>query len=276
VPDRRTILRLLCRAGIAAAAVYLSLLILSFISPLIVDMIAPEPLHYVFPQVGVFGKIERTYYANGRLGCIKRFETEHTIYGPNYLPFGTWQSSSPDGTERYTITCPKPTGHWVEWYANGNKRLEEEYAKGEWVGLSRKWHENGNLSDEEEFDENGRLHGTSHFWLKTGERYSEKNWEHGKPSGMHTEWYANGHVKEETEFKDGQRVRDVTYAPDGHIGSNLIYPNPTGHWIEWFENGAKYCEGEYMDGEMHGTWTHWDRYGGVYKVEEYDHGKQIK
>jgi len=77
----------------------------------------------------------------------------------------------------------KPTGEFIEWYENGNKKIVNHYDKktGEEIGLYQRYYDNGQLQKE--------------CYYKKFEYLI-------KPDGKYCEWYNNGQMSYETTYID--------------------------------------------------------------------------
>jgi antitoxin component YwqK of YwqJK toxin-antitoxin module len=78
------------------------------------------------------------------------------------------------------------TGKYVEWFKNGQKKLEKNYKNGKEEGPHTEWYENG-------------------------QKMGEGNYVDGKEDGLKTTWYKNGQKRSESNYKDGKKdgERDI-------------------------------------------------------------------
>ena len=98
-----------------------------------------------------------------------------------------------------------PDGLWTMWDETGRKVNDRHWKDGKKDGLETQWHENGrkenmghNKNDEEE--------GLWTHWYENGQKKSEAYFKNGKLDGLVTEWYDNGKKKVKIQYKDGEEV----------------------------------------------------------------------
>jgi antitoxin component YwqK of YwqJK toxin-antitoxin module len=131
-------------------------------------------------------------------------------------------------------------GKWVNFSANGQKELEENYKDGMKHGLDTMWDENGQKFNDESYRD-GMKHGLDTKWDENGQKISEENYKDGMKHGLGTVWYSNGQKFYEIYYKDGKQHGSI---------------------IEWYKNGQKRTEAVYKNGEMLlDTYKTWDETG---------------
>jgi hypothetical protein len=123
----------------------------------------------------------------------------------------------------YRAVPDQYTGHWINWYHNGQINEEGDYRNGKKIGLWTEWYENGQIGSICEY-QNGNETGSWTLWYETGHMFEKGNLLKNVMTGSWTVWYENGQKKCEGDYLNGCRV---------------------GHWIEWYETGQKKFDGEY-------------------------------
>jgi hypothetical protein len=79
------------------------------------------------------------------------------------------------------------TGHYTEWYINGQVEYSGNYKKGLRNGLCISWYDNGQKEAEEKWV-NGQLHGYVKYWSKDGQLQFDLKFNHGlnkNPANAH-------------------------------------------------------------------------------------------
>ena len=71
------------------------------------------------------------------------------------------------------------TGKYVEYFENGQKRIEEHLKLGKRNGLKTDWYENGQKSEQREY-KNGKRHGEETWWQPDGKLMGKALWKDGK------------------------------------------------------------------------------------------------
>ena len=102
------------------------------------------------------------------------------------------------------------TGKLIDYYDNGNIKLEEDYLKGKKNGKRIRWYENGTKKSEENYL-NDRLHGKCVTWFEDGKKRIEAEYVNDKLHGKFIEYYydaKNSDVKETIKFfENGKEVK---------------------------------------------------------------------
>ena len=88
--------------------------------------------------------------------------------------------------ERLKVRQSCKTLKYVEYFENGQKRIEENLKLGKRNGLKTDWYENG-------------------------QKKFERNFMNGKREGLTTTWFENGQKKSEDNIKDAEStIQDLT------------------------------------------------------------------
>jgi len=151
------------------------------------------------------------------------------------------------GEQNGKIEAGKRVGRWTGYHSNGEK---------EWI------------TDYEEGIPTNQI-----MWYSNGNKYQEMKRQNGRPHGLYQRWYKSGQVAEETTFNEGQREGvSRIYDMDGHLFKEVTYQNnqKQGPEIWYFNNGQKRWETYFEADEKTGTWTQWNREGGVMNKTSWD------
>jgi len=103
-------------------------------------------------------------------------------------------------------------GKLVEWFENGQKKLEAIYLKGKPHGKSSFYYKNGQLEQEVEL-QNGLRQGKEITWFENGQVWEKTNYHHDKADGISKVWANNGDMFQELVFKNGNVVDIISPAP---------------------------------------------------------------
>ena len=93
----------------------------------------------------------------------------------------------------------------VEYYNNGQKKIEKSYKNGQKHGKLLTWFENGQIWQEENW-KNGKLDGKLLTWYPNGNLMGEGNYKDGKEHGKWTGWFQDGKLLYEKYYKDGIEI----------------------------------------------------------------------
>jgi antitoxin component YwqK of YwqJK toxin-antitoxin module len=102
-----------------------------------------------------------------------------------------------------------------EWFADGQRRLEGEYAA-------------------------GQKHGAWKTFYAGGKPRAEEHWDAGKPTGTWVTWFADGTRATEALHRPGGVVAFRSFRPDGSKQRQGTYANgrENGEWTEWDPAGV--------------------------------------
>ncbi len=215
-------------------------------------------------QKGRYARGERegtwtTNHANGALAYSEEFKSDKHVDGPwrgthpngtdslvgNYVngsKEGPWVATHPNGQvkSRIDYRFDMPSGHYVEYHANGTKAVEGDY------GTSTK------------DVRRGREEGEWREWYDNGQLERTANYEDGRLQGSFAEWHANGTMRFETVFESRGRKDEML--------------NGRTRW--WYENGQLLAEGFYENGLINGPWREWYPNGNLH-VEAVFQGSRV-
>jgi antitoxin component YwqK of YwqJK toxin-antitoxin module len=186
----------------------------------------------------------RGEYLNGKFngkGVLLKNETKYEGEWNLGQKNGTFTETSMDGIRsngQYFNDIKD--GHWTVHFANGSKKLEAHYTKGEIV--------NGQYNE----------------WYANGQKKEEKTLIDGKIEGGHTIWNDKGLVKQSVNYlngkildgkysfkdDDGMLVKEERYEK-GILISEYSYTGQfkNGPFTEYYGNGSKKMSGEYDYGK---------------------------
>lgn len=191
-------------------------------------------------------------------------------------------------------------GRWVEFYSNGNKKLEVYYRNGKKNGYYREYNRGGTLISETRYENDSLLTAEKTQKEKIKTQYKETYWENGKlkytgafkedkPVGIHKEYAKDGSLKSAKEYnEDSELVGEGLFNTKGKKTARwlLYYPNDQkkasgkfrngkrhGKWQFFFENGELEQEGFYHGGKLDGEWRWYYPGGNLLKVEYYVNDK---
>lgn len=220
--------------------------------------------HY---QQGKAEGLFETWFINGN----KKLE-EHFKDGKKH---GLSSSFHPMDTSLYyqiDYINDNGSGHWVEWYENGQKHIEGDFKNGTKDGLWTIWHPNGQIQTQGRLQENIKV-GLWQCWFENGQLQYQYDYQYkdneqpsfldedsstqykpwntleylinhgtiGNYTGTYTEYYDNGQIHLVRQYDDQ--------------GYN------TGLWQNWYKSGQKYSEGYFDEQWPVGTWIFWSEQG---------------
>ena len=151
-----------------------------------------------------------------------------------------------------TLKNKKEDGLWIYWYANGQKKKEGKYNEGKEDGLWTSWHENGQKQSVQKYSD-GKDDGLWIYWDKNGQKREEETYKWIERKGDKIWW-----------DKNGQKWKQETY--------NWSREKVSEHW--WHENGQPRLEKNYKDGKWHGFERQWDKNGQLKHEIRYEVGER--
>ncbi len=108
-----------------------------------------------------------------------------------------------------TINGKNDTIRKVEFWSNGNRRIEGDYKnnlrEGEWTY----WYENGNVWSKGTFT-NGLSNGKFDVYNEDGSRYMQSSYKNGEPDGYWT-FFDKNKKKKEVYFDNGKVIKQVDF-----------------------------------------------------------------
>lgn len=147
-------------------------------------------------------------------------------------------------------------GHWTWWYENGNEEMEGAFVKQRREGEWRSFHANGALRAVGSF-ENGFEEGPWRFFDETGALEHEGSFEMGRPVLRWTWYRADGSISASGNHLAGVRVGDWILQDASGAKTMLSYPVPA-HWElveERFDDANVARAGFLRDGVPAGRWN---------------------
>ena len=79
----------------------------------------------------------------------------------------------------------------VDYWDNGNKKVETHFKNGKPDGLTTGWYESGKKKGETRY-KNGKPEGLFTLWYESGVKGVEGHYKNGKKEGLQTAWYESG------------------------------------------------------------------------------------
>ena len=98
---------------------------------------------------------------------------------------------------------PPTDGPYVEYYNNGDTKIEGNIKNGKQDGLWTLWHENGKKKSEGHYKD-GKQDGLWTIWHENGQKKEEGHFYNGSPDGLWTFWDNDGNKTWVILFKDGE------------------------------------------------------------------------
>jgi antitoxin component YwqK of YwqJK toxin-antitoxin module len=182
-------------------------------------------------------------------------------WGSRYFKSGHWCQWYSDGQigREGDYQDGKQTGHWCSWYSDGQIESEGDYQDGKRTGHWRAWHANGQIKREGDYQDDKQ---TSHWclWYSDGRMHVEGYFQNGKRTGHCCSWYSNGQMITEGDYQDDKQTGHwCSWYPCGQMNETGDYQDgkQTGHGCSWHENGQIESEGDYQDGKRTGHWCSW-------------------
>lgn len=167
-----------------------------------------------------------SYYGNGN---PQKLEHKTIDSDKNIGEYKTWYDNGQLEESGTYISDYERNGEWLEFYRNGNKKLEAEFKNG-YFFPKNSWLENGEqtlkdgtgtriyeftvledcLERNEEEYKNYKKHGKQ-LTYRNGVLTLYQEMENGKENGITRAFYKNGKIKEEKIFKDGKKVSEKEF-----------------------------------------------------------------
>jgi len=181
-------------------------------------------------------------------------------------------------------------GIFTEYYTNGKKKSEYNYANGKIVdGEYTTYLENGQKYKEEIYKEGelvtitnykeGKLIDLFNLSIEeypSGKKKSRGYYKNRSKDGLWTYWYENGQKQSEGNYKDGN-LDSLWFAwfGNGRKESEGIYKNGKrdGQWVSWYENGKIEYKGNYINDKKNGEFIYEDERTGLQKIIFYKDGE---
>jgi antitoxin component YwqK of YwqJK toxin-antitoxin module len=160
----------------------------------------------------------------------------------------------------------------VEFYEDGQKKVEKTFKNQVEDGLHTEYYENGQKKEEGNYYLAGK--GEKEMSVdeinKIVDGYQSRNdWKRKiKKFGLHTVYYENGQKKEEGHWKSDNKRFYTQYYKNGQKKEEK---NKFGFTTTYYENGQKKEEGDYhSEHGKYGLWTTWYENGQIKEEGKYD------
>ena len=102
-----------------------------------------------------------------------------------------------------------PDGLRIEYWENGEKRLEECWLDGQKEGLFFRWYENGSPKSKELYQRD-TLEGVARYWYENGHKRERTAYKHGEKHGFSLLYSPNGKRTAIQRYKHGKLRREHT------------------------------------------------------------------
>ena len=164
----------------------------------------------------------------------------------------------------------------VEYYDNGQKKLEVRYIHGMKDGVQTEWYESGIKKSKLTFIQ-GKENGDEFGWHENGVMAYKGCLVNDSAEGLGTYWHDNGNKSEEGYHKNNDRDGIWTFwYEDGTKKSEIEYKHDKKDGVirAWHKNGSRKAVGNYQDGIANGKWVFYDVSGNISSEGEYLNGSQ--
>ena len=167
----------------------------------------------------------------------------------------------------YEVNSETPfSGKSVEYFDGGDVIHESiSYQDGLRHGSSIEWYENGQIKMEMKFKD-GLESGETNLWYENGQLWAETSWENGKINGTFMSWRENGQPDTEEHYKnDSLQGTKKTWHENGQLATESKFENGEldGIFNRWYENGVLAETGKFKSGQKVGAWTYRDQDGQI-------------
>ncbi|MBE7463685.1 MAG: hypothetical protein HS116_09290 [Planctomycetes bacterium] len=185
-------------------------------------------------------------------GCGNAKQTDVNEVGSESVDEDVWENGKPKSRQIFLKFASGESvrhGTQTEWFENGQKRLETQYA-------------------------NGKLDGPLTEWFMDGQKARAGAFRAGKETGTWTAWQPTGAKYWEAEYVEGRIQGKKTYWRDGKVSVEEMY-DKVGELIsvtQWHSSGAKEQFGTFRGGKKHGIWTVWNKDGSIQHQGEWKDG----
>ncbi len=180
--------------------------------------------------------------ANILNGVDSKIYTSTAYYedGKKRLQIG-YKSSSSKKAEEWYESNKYQDGKIIEWYRNGQKKIEGNFKDDQPYGKFVAWDESGKIIAEADVnvttaDGRGVIGFYGNELIK-----SIINTKNNQANGKFIRWYKNGKIQFEGTFKNGKIDELTGWDEKGRIQSEVVYRNDVkiGKATEWHINGEK-------------------------------------
>lgn len=237
----------------------------------------PHGLSEYYKQVGY--KYEELNYDNGKaVGTMNGFFSNGDLkYEFEYKDDqrnGKYVVYFPDGkiAAKGKFVNDKIDGLFERFYHNGQKSTVVNYNQGDYEGDYETYYSNGQLNNKGKYAENTQV-GEWLTYAYDGKLIEKENFdEKGKLTGTSIEYDEDGNKVVEFSYKNGSMNGYKCYAPDGTV----LAEDESKKGLSRLESvspwGSKQTEGAFVKGERDGLWKFHDMYGNLDDEIEYKEG----
>jgi len=176
-----------------------------------------------------------------------------------------------------------PTGHGLEYFANGNLREDTDYSNsGKDRKITRYHDAPGQLVQAEEQYKNNRPTGTWREYFPDGKtpRKTETYAATGRLNGERITYYETGQVLSRQPFLNGMMAGVAQeFFPSGKLRKETTYVRNVllGPFRELHEDGTAAVNGQYRNGRQSGVWTYYKEDGTtVARTVTYRNGQAVE
>jgi antitoxin component YwqK of YwqJK toxin-antitoxin module len=175
---------------------------------------------------------------------------------------------------------PPENGPYVEFYENGQKKVEATFKDGKPDGLWTEWYPDGEKKGEFHY-KNGILDGLATRWYENGQKRWAGQYKNGIQLGHWTDWYQDGSKEGEGENKLDGSSTEVHWFPNGQKKSEGTGKylekhqrhGKHGRWTTWNDKGDKLAEIDFNENQIHGLVKTFYPSAAVKTEMEFSHGK---
>ncbi len=179
------------------------------------DLVLKNSLYYRSGESVPFTGKAITYFSDsGIMGVVgKAIQTETTIVGGNLD--GLYIEYYENGQRKidYIYRMNKKEGEYREYYENGQIMIYGKYLSDKLEGEVNYFQLSGKLSKQENY-KNGLLEGLVTEYDELGLKTTETTYKAGNKSGRYTLFHKNGQIKEEGHFINNKLTGVYTYYND--------------------------------------------------------------
>jgi len=164
----------------------------------------------------------------------------------------------------------------VEKYDDGKVKAEGTTKDGVKVGLWKFYYKDGTLMAEEQYSEEGLLHGKVRRYDFKGRLSTVETWKDGLEEDTAYEYYPSGKIFRKGNYKEGlQEGEWFTYYENGVVKDKGMYSlgRATGTWLFYDKSGRLLHEATYINGIKEGPARFFDKKGNVESSGNYVNGE---
>ena len=171
-------------------------------------------------------------------------------------------------------------GEYIKYYSGGDVEIQGEYLKGQKHGKWETFRSDGIIKLTEIFENDAITKKITYYTDGSIDR--ERNYKNGKEHGIDKQYTFEGILKAEKYYVNGKQVGPQLQFYSSNAGNYTQRSNYNergqldGSFTEVYEdNGAIKLKGQYKDGHKVGKWIY-GYFHALYKEEIYENGKLIE